>query len=95
MHLLRQYIQKILSEDAKYGSRVNLQQPGPDCQLNSKKNLDNIDDIDDHLLPFEVDNVGDINDAMFGPVPPNDENLPRISQDPFVKDAMRHGVNIR
>jgi hypothetical protein len=53
-----------------------------------KKDVDdkiNTDDLVDHLQDF--DNI-DPNGETFGPVPPDTENNPRISLDPFVRDAM-------
>lgn len=49
-----------------------------------KKDQNFDDDLDDHLKGFEEK---DSFKSTFGPVPPNNENLPRISIDPYVRNA--------
>jgi len=95
MNSLRQLIKMILEDYAPlHSDRVrpvvrphNKSSERDEVPTFYKKDIDdkiNTDDLVDHLQNFDdFDPFGE----TFGPVPPNAENNPRISIDPFVRDA--------
>jgi hypothetical protein len=92
MNALRQLIRIILEDYTPlHGDRVrpvvrprNKSTERDEVPTMYKKNQDN-DELADHLQNADdFDSFG----ATFGPVPPESENNPRISLDPYVRDAM-------